>query len=91
MNSGPTRVSGQASLEVWVWTSMDVTTQIVPVIRLAPRTLAMAYVVVHELRQRMGTGQPLPVFSTDGLRLYFYALTAHFGHWMTRPDIRKRV
>jgi len=21
------------------------------------------------------------VFSTDGLRLYFYALTAHFGHW----------
>ena len=23
----------------------------------------------------------MPVFSTDGLRHYFYALTAHFGRW----------
>jgi IS1 family transposase len=81
----------QTSREVWVWTSMEVTTKIVPVIRLGPRTLALAYAVVHELRQRMETGHPLPVFSTDGLRLYFYALTAHFGHWMTPPGSRKRV
>ena len=34
---------------------------------------------------------PLPVFTTDGLRLYFYALTAHFGHWLQPEDARKPV
>ena len=24
----------------------------------------------------------LPVFTSDGLNVYFYALTAHFGHWL---------
>jgi hypothetical protein len=24
----------------------------------------------------------LPIFTSDGLNLYFYALTAHFGHWL---------
>jgi IS1 family transposase len=76
---------------VWVWTSLEVTTKIVRVIRLGPRTLAVAQAVVHELRQRMQAGQPLPVFSTDGLRLYFYALTAHFGQWVTPPGDSKRV
>ena len=23
----------------------------------------------------------VPAFTSDGLRQYFYALTAHFGHW----------
>jgi hypothetical protein len=70
---------------------MEVTTKIIPVIRLGPRTLAAAYAVTHELRQRMAPGHPLPVFTTDGLRLYFYALTAHFGHWVTPAGSRKRV
>ena len=81
----------QKSREVWIWTTLEVTTKIVPVIRLGPRTLAVAYAVVHELRQRMEIGHPLPVFATDGLRLYFYALTAHFGHWITPAGSRKRV
>jgi hypothetical protein len=25
----------------------------------------------------------IPLFTSDGLNLYFYALTAHFGHWIT--------
>ena len=33
----------------------------------------------------------LPVFSSDGLRLYFYALTAHFGRWISPDDGRKRI
>jgi IS1 family transposase len=81
----------QKSHEVWVWTSMEVTTKIIPVIRLGPRTLAVACAVIHELRQRMAPDHPLPVFSTDGLQLYFYALTAHFGHWVSPPGSRKRV
>ena len=91
MNCGRTRGGGQTRHAVWVWTSLEITTKIVPVIRLGPRTLAVAQAVGHELHQRMQTGQPLPVFSTDGLRLYFYALTAHFGQWVTPPGIPKRV
>src|SRR5262249_37886288 len=28
----------------------------------------------------------LPLFTSDGLNLYFYALTAHFGHWSQVPQ-----
>lgn len=38
----------------------------------------MAYSVVHELKDRLVTGC-VPVFSTDGLKHYYYALTAYFG------------
>ena len=58
-----------------MWVAMEATTKIVPVIQLGPRTLEMAYAVVYELRTRMHVGLALPVFSSDGLRLYFYALT----------------
>ena len=40
----------------------------------------MAYAVVHELKGRLAAGCVL-VFSTDGLRHYYYALTAHFEKW----------
>jgi hypothetical protein len=30
----------------------------------------------------------LPLFTSDGLNLYFYALTAHFGHW--REEVGRR-
>ena len=36
--------------------------------------------MVHELKGRLRHGC-VPVFSTDGLKNYFYALTAHFGMW----------
>ena len=76
--------------EVWVWAALEATTKVVPVIKLGPRTLELAQAVVHELQQRMQAG-PLPVFSSDGLRLYFYALTAHFGQWVTDAGSGKRV
>ena len=44
------------------------------------RSQDMAYRVVHELKGRLRSGC-IPVFSTDGLKHYFYALTAHFGLW----------
>ena len=51
----------------------------------------MVYAVVHELQHRMEQGGTLPVFSSDGHRLDFYALTAHFGQWFLPVDGRKRV
>ena len=51
------------------------------------RTQNAAHSVVHELRQRLAPGC-LPVFTSDGLNLYFYALTAHFGQWVTAVSQR---
>ena len=41
----------------------------------------MAHLVIHSLRQILAPGC-LPLFTSDGLNLYFYALTAHFGQWL---------
>jgi IS1 family transposase len=65
---------------MWVWIASDATTKIVPVIQVGGHTQEMAYQVVHELKGRLSPGC-VPVFSTDGLRHYFYSLTAHFGKW----------
>ncbi|HWQ83888.1 MAG TPA: hypothetical protein VN363_04940 [Anaerolineales bacterium] len=35
---------------------------------------------MHELKHRLCSGST-PVFPSDGLKHYFYALTAHFGQW----------
>jgi IS1 family transposase len=66
--------------EVWLWVAMEATTKVIPVMKLGPRTLDMAMGVVHELCESMPSGCT-PIFSSDGLKLYFYALTAHFGYW----------
>ena len=70
----------RSTQDMWVWTACDVTTKIIPVIQAGGRTQEMAYLVVHELKGRLRPGC-VPVFSTDGLKNYFYALTAHFGRW----------
>jgi hypothetical protein len=48
---------------------------------MGPRTQEMAYSVVHELKSKLKVGC-VPVFSSDGLKHYFYALTAHIGEWI---------
>ena len=70
-----------AGQEIWVWTVCDAKTKLIPVIQLGPRTQTMAYAVVHELIARLKKGC-VPVFSSDGLKNYYYALTAHYGEWV---------
>ena len=41
----------------------------------------MAHRVIHSLRELLAPGC-IPLFTSDGLNLYLYALTAHFGHWL---------
>jgi hypothetical protein len=50
----------------------------------------MAYSVVHELKSRLMVGC-VPVFSSDGLKHYFYGLTAHFGEWVVVEGEKKLV
>jgi IS1 family transposase/transposase-like protein len=66
---------------LWLWLAIDPLTKIIPVLHLGARTQAAAHATVHALHQRLAPGC-IPVFTSDGLNLYFYALTAHFGHWV---------
>ena len=66
---------------LWLWLAIDPLTKILPVLQLGPRTQNMAHLFIHSLRQMLAPGC-IPLFTSDGLNLYFYALTAHFGHWL---------
>ncbi len=76
-----TRLRDRAHV-LWLWVALDPLTKLIPVLHLGDRTQAAAHTVVHDLRRRLAPGS-LPVFTSDGLNLYFYALTAHFGDWVT--------
>lgn len=65
---------------LWLWLAIDPLTKILPVLELGPRTQDTAHRFIHALRQLLAPGC-LPLFTSDGLNLYFYALTAHFGTW----------
>jgi IS1 family transposase len=70
----------EGSQDRWLWVATDGKTKLIPVLQVGGRHQEMAFAVVHELKGRLATGC-VPVFSTDGLKHYFYALTAHFGKW----------
>ena len=66
---------------VWLWLAVEPCSKLIPVLRLGSRTQNAAHAVIHELQQRLAPAC-VPVFTSDGLNLYFYALTAHFGAWV---------
>jgi transposase-like protein/IS1 family transposase len=66
---------------LWLWLAIDPCTKILPVLHLGPRTQNMAHLLIHSLQRILAPGC-LPLFTSDGLNLYFYALTAHFGRWL---------
>ncbi len=74
----------------WLWVACDARTKLIPAFVLGPRTQGLAHQLVHEVVQRLAPGC-LPVFSSDGLALYFYALTAHCGEWVQTVGDRRRV
>jgi len=80
----------RAGHDIWVWTVCDARTKLIPVIQLGPRDQAMAYGVVHELKTRL-RASCVPVCSSDDLKHYFYALTAHFGEWVPVEGQKKLV
>src|SRR5215471_8193224 len=75
-----TRLRSQTQVQ-WLWLAIDPRTKLLPVLQLGPRTQHMAHRVIHMLRQMLAPGC-IPLFTSDGLNLYFYALTAHFGQWL---------
>jgi len=72
----------------WVWAGIDPRTKIVPRLHVGQQTTADAHCFPHDFTRRLAT-DCVPVFTSDGLRQYFWALTAHFGHWAQEPRRRK--
>jgi IS1 family transposase len=66
----------------WLWLALDPASKLIPAVALGPRTQQTAHTLVHTLRAVLTPGC-IPVVSTDGLRHYYYALTAHFGRWVS--------
>jgi IS1 family transposase/transposase-like protein len=75
---------------LWLWVAIDPLTKCIPVLQLGPRTHRMAQLLIHRLREQLAPGC-LPLFTSDGLNAYFYALTAHFGHWTKEAKTRRKV
>ena len=73
---------------LWLWVAVDPLTKLIPVLPLGSRTQDSAHRLVHALRAGLAPGC-VPVVTSDGLRLYDSALTAHCGHWVSRG--RRRV
>ena len=80
----------QGADALWVWFAVDARTKIIAVLKVGPRTQPMAHAVLHALVKVLAQ-DCLPVFTSGGLKLYFYALTAHFGNWVETIDRKTRV
>jgi IS1 family transposase len=75
---------------VWVWTAQDAQSKAWLAWHVGGRTQADAHRLVHRVKQMLARAC-VPVFTSDGLRQYFYALTAHFGEWVEEAGKRKPV
>jgi len=80
---------------MWVWAATDVKTKLAPIMQVNDRSQKAACQVIHDLKQCLRAGYT-PVFSSDGLKSYFYTnvhlrcgLTAHFGRWETVEGKRR--
>jgi hypothetical protein len=65
----------------WVWTAIDPESKLLLTIDVGERTLAMAQCVVHQVAQMLAP-DCIPLFLSDGFKVYLPALLAHFGFWL---------
>lgn len=77
-----TRVRSVAKAR-WLWLVIDPISKLIPALHLGGRKNDDAYALLHQLKICLHPDR-VPLFLSDGLRSYFYALTAHFGSWF-RP------
>jgi len=82
-----TRVK-QNDERVWLWTAVAAQSKVLLVMHLGGRKKQDAQTFIHRVKERLAENC-LPVFTSDGLRMYFYALTAHFGSWIWPEGARK--
>ncbi len=71
----------------WLWLAIDPKSKALLALHLGLRRSEDAYTLVHKLKKCLHANG-VPAFTTDGLRSYFYAVTAHFGRWFRPPRAR---
>jgi hypothetical protein len=71
----------------WVWTALAPKTQLLWVVEVGSRTLAMAQRMVHQGTQVLAP-DGIPLCLTDGLKDDTTALLTHFGQWR-QPERRQ--
>jgi hypothetical protein len=74
----------------WLWIGCDAGTKLILAFTLGARSQLLAHQLAYDVAKRL-VSDCLPVFSSDGLALYFYALTAHFGAWVQAANARRRT
>jgi hypothetical protein len=74
----------------WVWTAQDVQSNSWLAWHVGGHPQADAHRLVHQVKAVLAI-DCVPVFTSDGLRQYFYAMTAHFGVWVEEAGKRKPV
>ena len=77
-----------AQKKAWVWLAIDPVSKTLPSLHVGGRKTADAYSLAHDLKCRL---QPdcIPAFLTDGLRGYFYSITAHMSERFRPKRARK--
>jgi transposase-like protein len=70
-----------------LWLAIDPISKLIPALHLGGRTNQDAYAFLHRLVLSLKP-KWVPLFLSDGLRAYFYAITAHFGTWFRPPRAR---
>ncbi len=84
-----TRVRNRAQ-RVWVWTGIDVQTRLLLAWVVEGRSQKAATRLAHLVYRRL-KADSIPAFTSDGLNLYFYAITPHWGSWTVVEGKRKPV
>ncbi|MCB8945281.1 MAG: IS1 family transposase [Ardenticatenaceae bacterium] len=73
---------------IWLWTAVAAKSKLFLAFHLGRRSTADAQHLLHQVWQRL-IPDCLPIFTSDGLNQYFYAITAHFGTWHKPLRARK--
>jgi len=74
--------------KLWIWTAVTAKSKLILALHIGGRSTDDGCYLIHQMSHRLKPGL-LPVFTSDGLNQYFYALTAHFGYWDKPPRARK--
>ena len=82
-----TKVKREAK-RIWLWTAVAAGSKLILAFHLGHRSTDDACHLLHQVWQRL-VPDCLPIFTSDGLNQYFYAITAHFGAWHKPPRARK--
>ena len=70
-----------------LWLVIDPLSKLIPAFHLGGRKNDDAFALLHQLKICLHPDW-VPLFLSDGLRSYFYAITAHFGPWFRPPRAR---